>query len=407
MLMSCAINAGTPGTANSISGTPVPTGPNPYGLVVIPKNMGPLQAGDVCSSNWNDANGNAGQGNTINCFRGPQLNNIFKKTIPATGACNVLQNFLPSGQAKGTGVGLTMAFSYIGNGYFLQASLPIPISTVGGTQNTNNTIFKPNPGCLMVLNSTFDIMDTAAGSGVNGVWGSACDVDNDHNDATTTCYFSNVLGPNGNVLGTNNGQVATLQFKPSSRDQDWDSNNWFTNLKVIANGFVSTPSGISGGTVGPSGIASSNNGQKRIYVAGTQDGQQGIIYTIPKGGSGRQTFVPCPASGGCNKPIGLNIIAGHLGGANGGNGFLFANRQDNGQFIETLLVDGSTANGVPGAGNLFNTVQVGNRVLFNDDGTNQVSLLGTFPSAAPPVAAAGVMVNATATASASRRLLMA
>ena len=36
------------------------------------------------------------------------------------------------------------------------------------------------------------------------------------------------------VLGTNNGQVATLQFKPSSRDQDWDSNNWFTNLKVVS-----------------------------------------------------------------------------------------------------------------------------------------------------------------------------
>ena len=171
----------------------------------------------------------------------------------------------------------------------------------------------------------------------------------------------------------------------------------------VATGFVSTPAGISGGTVGPSGIASSNNGQKRIYVAGegmsalttqcslmlvalcwdnpehgaassvccycllfiakactlqqlypalcgrpvkcssawctswtpcspspagTQDGQQGIIYTVPKGGSGRQTFITCPATGGCNKPIGLNIITGHLGGANGGDGFLFANRRE-------------------------------------------------------------------------------
>ena len=62
--------------------------------------------------------------------------------------------------------------------------------------------------------------------------------------------------------------------------------------------------------------------------AGTQDGQQGIIYTVPKGGSGRQTFITCPATGGCNKPIGLNIITGHLGGANGANGFLFANRRE-------------------------------------------------------------------------------
>ena len=30
----------------------------------------------------------------------------------------------------------------------------------------------------MVLNSTFDILDTATNPSVNGVWGSACDVDN-------------------------------------------------------------------------------------------------------------------------------------------------------------------------------------------------------------------------------------
>ena len=35
------------------------------------------------------------------------------------------------------------------------------------------------------------------------------------------------------VLGTNNGQVATLQFKPSSKDKDWDSNNWFTAPKTV------------------------------------------------------------------------------------------------------------------------------------------------------------------------------
>ena len=66
----------------------------------------------------------AGQGNTINCFRGPQLTNVLKKSIPATGNCQVLKN-LPSGQTAGTGVGLTMAFSYIGNGYFLQARCAI------------------------------------------------------------------------------------------------------------------------------------------------------------------------------------------------------------------------------------------------------------------------------------------
>ena len=56
----------------------------------------------------------------INCFRGPQLTNVLKKSIPATGNCQVLKN-LPSGQTAGSGIGLTMAFSYIGNGYFLQA----------------------------------------------------------------------------------------------------------------------------------------------------------------------------------------------------------------------------------------------------------------------------------------------
>ena len=69
----------------------------------------------------------AGQGNMINCFRGPQLTKIFTKTIPATGACNVLQNFLPKGQAAGSGVGLTMGFSYIGNGYFLQARCGVAV----------------------------------------------------------------------------------------------------------------------------------------------------------------------------------------------------------------------------------------------------------------------------------------
>ena len=36
----------------------------------------------------------------------------------------------------------------------------------------------------------------------------------------------------------------------------------------------------------------------------------------------------------------------------------FCPTEDNGTFIEILLVDGSTANGTPGAGNLFNVIQV-------------------------------------------------
>ena len=77
-----------------------------------------------------------------------------------------------------------------------------------------------------------------------------------------------------------------------------------------------------------------NNGRPACPPpAGTQDGQQGVIYTVPKGGSGRQTFITCPATGGCNKPIGLNIIAGQLGGANGANGFLFAYRRESSTLI--------------------------------------------------------------------------
>ena len=163
---------------------------NPYGIVTVPRSVGLLQRGDVLVSNFNNSGNQQGTGTTIvqippgdrdaNAGDAPLFAQINPKTLP--GPC-------PGG------VGLTTALAVTRSGFVIVGSLP----TTDGSSATAKA------GCLLVLNSRGQVVETIAGGPINGPW----DMTAVDHGLFVTLYVTNVL--NGTVgAGTDangNGKV--------------------------------------------------------------------------------------------------------------------------------------------------------------------------------------------------------
>jgi hypothetical protein len=149
---------------------------NPYGVAVVPHGAGELRDGHVLVSNFNNAQNLQGTGTTI------------VQVSPGDGSVKLFAqinaNQLP-GPCPG-GVGLTTALVVLQSGWVIVGSLP----TTDGTSATAEA------GCLLVLNSSGQVVETLSGDEINGPWDmTAMDM-----GSTAVLFVANVL--NGTVAAS-------------------------------------------------------------------------------------------------------------------------------------------------------------------------------------------------------------
>lgn len=333
---------------NTIASTiPANGDQNPYGTVVVPKSIGNLVRGDVLVSNFNNNGPNGGlqgTGTTI-----VQISPKGKVSLFAQIDANKLPGACPGR------VGLTTALVVLQRGWVIVGSLP----TADGSSATAKA------GCLIVLNSKGQPVETFAGNNINGPWDmTALDL-----NSKAVLFVTNVL--NGTVAASphvvNRGTVLRIVLDVPRQGQDLPHREFTT---IIASTFSerTDPAAL---VVGPTGVGLARNGT--LYVA---DSVNNRIAAIPNAltrfttaGNGKTVST----GGAINDPLGLTIAPnGNILTANGNDGNI-VETTPGGKQVARKLVDNT---GGTGAGCLFGLAIAPNPgVYFVDDCSNTLDLL--------------------------------
>lgn len=330
-------------TITTISST-IPTNGdvNPYGVAVVPTTTGSLTAGNILVSNFNNSQNLQGTGTTIVQISPGGNFSLFAQIDP---------NNLP-GSCPG-GIGLTTALVALKTGWVIVGSLP----TTDGTANTAQA------GCLLVLNSTGNVVETFYGSLINGPWDMAAVDDGSKVSLFVTNVLNGTVAAGGSVV--NEGTVVRLNLTIAK-----GSMPFLESMTVIGSGFAerTDPAAL---VIGPTGVGLSNGGGI-LYVADslnnriaaissplTRNSSDGIGTIISKGGS-------------LNDPLGLTVAAdGDIFTVNGDDGYLVVTTPTGHQIAKTLLDNNGNP---PGAGALFGLAIVNSNLYFVDDDENALNL---------------------------------
>jgi hypothetical protein len=319
---------------------------NPYGVAVAPVTQGMLTAGDVLVSNFNNHRNLQGTGSTIV--------EISPTTGNVTPFASLAPNKLP-GPCPG-GLGLTTGLVALSSGFVIVGSLP----TKDGSSATMQA------GCLIVLDSSGNAVETISGSPINGPWDmTALDA-----GSTATLFVTNVL--NGTVAASpdvvNGGTVARIGLSIPSTGAPA-----VTSETVIGNNLPerTDPAAL---VVGPTGLGLSGG---TLYVADSVANRvakisDALTRSTPTSGDTVTT------GGAVNDPLGLAIAPnGDILTTNGGDGNL-VETTPRGKQVAVKILDASPAPPGPnGNGTLFGLAVApdGSGVYFVDDGTNTLNLL--------------------------------
>lgn len=330
----------------SLAGSTVPGNGdiNPYGIFVAPESVGRVREGSILVSNFNNASNAQGTGTTIVESRPRGALNLFAFIDP-----NALPGVCPGG------VGLTTALVVLQRGWVIVGSLP----TSDGTSAT------AQPGCLIVLNSQGQAVETFAGDGINGPWDMTVKDRGDH----AVLFVTNVL--NGDVTTgaphvVNQGTVLRISLSVPRQGRGLPQ---VTASDVIGSGFPETadPSAL---VIGPTGVGLARDGT--LYVADTLDNRIAAIPDALTRSGSAGTGNDVSVGGAINDPLGLAIAPnGDVITANGGDGNLVETRPG-GEQITVKRVETAT-----GAGSLFGIAFVPDHrgVYFVDDGDNTLKVL--------------------------------
>ena len=199
---------------------------NPYGMAQVKHTTGNLRAGHILVSNFNNSGNAQGTGTTIVDVAPDGSMSLFAALTAGS---------LP-GSCPG-GVGLTTALVVLEQGWVIVGSLP----TSDGTSATAQA------GCLIVLDSLGNAVETFSGSLINGPWDMTA-FDGEHE---AKLFVTNVLNDTvaGNGQVVNEGTVTRLDLKVST-----SAKPVLESIRVIASGFPerTDPAAL---VIGPTGVA--------------------------------------------------------------------------------------------------------------------------------------------------------
>jgi hypothetical protein len=321
---------------------------NPYGVAVAPVTTGSLVKGDVLISNFNNHRNLQGTGTTIVDFS-PSSGNVslFASIDP---------NKLP-GACPG-GLGLTTALVALKSGWVIVGSLP----------TKNGSSASAQAGCLLVLDSRGNLVETITGPLVNGPW----DMTALDNGSTADLFVTNVL--NGTVAASPNtvdgGTVVRIDLKDLNGVKPTVSSE-----TTIGQGFPerTDPSAL---VVGPTGLGLAPDGT--LYVADSVGNRIAKIGDAANTGTASNGGLTVSSNGALNDPLALAIAPnGDILTTNGGDGNLVETTPAGDQIAVKMLDNSPAPPGPNGNGTLFGLAVVpgGTGVYFVDDGTNTLNLL--------------------------------
>ena len=316
---------------------------NPYGLVRVPASVGSLVQGNLLVSNFNNSANLQGTGTTIVQITPSGNVTLFAQIDP---------NNLP-GPCPG-GIGLTTALSVLRSGWVIVGSLP----------TTDGTAATAQAGCLLVLDSNGNVVETFYGSLINGPWDMTTLDSGNSADLFVTNVLNGTVSAGGKVVHGGTVLRLTLNVTRSSMPS-------LQAMTVIGSGFAerTDPAAL---VIGPTGVGLSHNSDT-LYVADSLNNRVAAIPDPVFRTTSAGTGATVSQGGSLNDPLGLTVaLGGNILTVNGNNGYLVETTPDGNQ-INKVLLD-STGN-PPGAGALFGLVAVpGQGLYFVDDATNTLNL---------------------------------
>lgn len=236
---------------------------NPYGVAKVERTAGNLEAGNILVSNFNAVSNLQGVGTTIVQVAPNGSVSLFAQIDAGTlpGAC-------PGG------VGLTTSLVVLRSGWVVVGGLP----TTDGMPDTIGA------GCLIVLNSTGNPVETIYGTLING----PSDMTADESEHGAKLFVTNVL--NGTVAagGTlvNHGTALRIDLPVSQKSMPWVG-----SVTVVGSGFPerTDPAAL---VIGPTGVGVSTTfdgddgcdceGQEDARMLYVADSLHNRIAVIPR-----------------------------------------------------------------------------------------------------------------------------
>jgi hypothetical protein len=316
---------------------------NPYGVAVVPADIGALVAGHVLVSNFNNSMNLQGTGTTImQVSAGDGTARLF---------AHIDSSSLP-GPCPG-GVGLTTALVVLRSGWVIVGSLP----TSDGSAATAKA------GCLIVLNSVGQVVETISGGLINGPW----DMTALDQGSMAALFVTNVL--NGTVAaggGTVSGGTVVRILLATSGPKPVEQSR-----KVIASGLPerTDPNAL---VIGPTGVGLASNGT--LYVADTLGNRIAAISNAVARTTDAGTGTTVSGGGSLNSPLGLAMAPnGNILTVNGGDGSMVETTPAGSQAVTKAVDVTNTAGGGTLFGLAISTTIPG--VHFVNDGNNTLDVL--------------------------------
>jgi hypothetical protein len=316
---------------------------NPYGIARVPRSTGSLVEGRYLISNFNNTGNLQGTGTTI-------------VQIAPNGTLSLFATINAGKVACPGGIGLTTALVALKSGLVIVGSLP----TTDGTSATAEA------GCLIVLDSKGNVIETFSGHHINGPWDMTA-VDGGH---VAVLFVTNVLNgtvaANGNVV--NEGTVVRLLISDCEGQAPQ-----LIDSTVVGSGFPerTDPAAL---VIGPTGLAF-DSVTGILYVA---DSLENRIAAIPGAlylNHPVKLGTAVSQGGKLNDPLGLALAPNHdLLAANGDDGYIVEVNPFTYKQVAAKLAD-DTGGPPPGAGALFGLIAAEDGVYFVDDSSNTLDLL--------------------------------
>jgi DNA-binding beta-propeller fold protein YncE len=315
---------------------------NPYGVAIVPTTTGTLTQGNILVSNFNNRSNLQGTGTTI-----VQISPSGKVSQFAQINASALPGSCPGG------IGLTTALVALKSGWVIVGSLP----------TTDGTAATARAGCLLVLDSSGNVVETFFGSLINGPWDmTAADMGD-----RVSLFVTNVL--NGTVAGggdvVRQGTVARLNLTISKKARPS-----LQSITVIGSGFSerTDPAAL---VIGPTGVGLDLSGQV-LYVADSLNNRIAAILDPLTRQTSAGAGITIAKGGALNDPLGLTIAPdGNVVAANGNNGLAVIMTPFGHQIAKVLL---DSSGNPPGAGALFGLAFVGPKLYFVDDAENNLNV---------------------------------